>query len=329
MKTKDYIKWLIPILIFSCGNPEQKTNQLKEDFYSKKTFHNDVLVKVENTDKNRNQIFEKESQYVGEFWNGKYVTWINAKKLDEEGKEEFNIWAHSNVGFKIYFPKRINDSTEIEMIIENGFDEDSSLTNKNQFGYINEINNSNELFNHHQIQKMFKSGNKYHFKKSSIDSNGNIVKEIYFEESGDTSSITLFAFDKNGNEVFSKHDNSYEYHNKFDSSGNEIKSKRINFDVRNGTMEIDNIEEWTRKYSNRNKLQEEVKTVNGEIVQKEVYKYDDEQLVNEAYFYHYEDRDEKYFEIQYFYENKSLTKQIEINYRDEKREEKNVRYKEK
>lgn len=328
MKITNYIRWLIPVLIFSCGNPKPNERTDKEDFHSKMTYHNDILLKVENTDESENKIFEKESQYVGEFWNGKYVTWINAKKFDENGKEEFNIWAHSNVGFKICFPEKINDSTEIEMIIEDGFDEDSTLVNKNQFGYIYEINNSCELFNHPQVQNMFKYGNKYHFKTSSLDSDGNIVKEICFEESGDTASITLYGFDENGKKIYSNHDNSYEYHNEFDSLGNEVRSKRINFDIRNGTKEISYIETWERKFSKRNKLDEVIETENGKIRSKEFYEYDNRNLVKETYFSHYDGKDEKYFEIQYFYEDNKLIRKVEINHRDNKKEEINVTYKE-
>ena len=184
------------------------------------------------------------------------------------------------------------------------------------------------LFNHPQVQKMFTDGNKYHFKTSSIDSNGNVVREIYFEESGDTASITLYRFDENGNEIYSNHDNSYEYHNKFDSLGNEVKSKRINFDVRNGTKEISYIETWERKFSEINKLDEVIESEKGKIRRKEFYEYDDGNLVNKTYFSHYDGKDEKYFEIQYVYENDKLIRKVEINHRDNEKEEINVTYKE-
>lgn len=271
------MKYFITIGFFlvalNCLGQVDSNRKIKE----KRSYQDSVLLSLSKYDTLGNKIFWYSNQYVSKNWNGNYVTMVGAAKYDEAKNRTVWISAHSNVGFTIYFPEIQNDSIEYNYLIKDGYDKLANRKNKNQFGYIRRIQNREELFSHEQIQKMFKTGKKYHNSIDVKDKKGNVIKAFRLNMEGDTTSIKVSRYDENNNEIYFYYHPSFgewEIHFEYDSNGNKLSSKRVPYKrYGNELQKLDTTEVTLYKYDDNFNLIEKIRMDRGKLKEKNSFKY--------------------------------------------------------
>jgi hypothetical protein len=243
-------------------------------------------------DKNGNCYFTKNDGLNGP------VIMILGWDFDELNRDIRSIFAHSNVGFSVSEKKYESNLIKtfgytIDTINEYKIvnDDSSAAVNLNEFKFnpydiIEKINSKEELENIEDIIKLFK-GKKYLQNITYLDSNQNVVKEISFENNGDTSGITAHRYNKWNKEDYFYNEwkgtmlASWEYFGEFDKTGNIIKWFRV--EDNNGIKDTGEINYY--KYSKTDKLIEESCYNKKEFNYKTVFEYNDQgQLIKEFYY---------------------------------------------
>lgn len=277
------------IVLFSFG--QHDTTGLK----TVKKYQGDKLKLIKYYDINGNCTFSKEDRLDGDGVS------IFTSDYDSLKREIRTIYAHSTTGYSIiekeYEPFIIKtysyiidcgrDSIIRDIIISN----DSSATvnipvsKMNPYEIVEKINNKEELENLYEIKKLFHA--KHYLESIAyLDKKQNIIKEISFECYGDTSSIYIYKYNNKNKEIYFHNDlkdvgSAYDIYSEYDNKGNNIKWFHV---VNNSGMQ-DTSETYYYKYSNTNKIIEELRYIENEFDYKIIYEYDKkDNRINETFY---------------------------------------------
>ncbi len=313
------------MIAFDCVGQVDSERKIKE----KRSYQDSILLSLSKYDTLGNRIFWYSNQYVSENWDGNYITMVGASRYDEVNKKSIWISAHSNVGFAIYFPEMQNDSIEFNYSIKDGYDKLPNMKNKNQFDYIREIQNREELFSHEQIQKMLEIGKKYHRSIEVKDKQGNVIKEFGLNNKGDTTSIKISKYDENNNEIYFYYNPSFgewEIHFKYNSNGNILSSKRVPYKrYGNEIQKSDTTEVSMYKYDENFNLIETLRLNRKKFIEKNTFKYNvNDQLVEKKSWV--ENNDNLVLIRTYKYEENLLVEERKVDLRKKKSEPEIITY---
>jgi hypothetical protein len=145
-------------------------------------YSNDTILNVIEYDKNGNEVFKYYKQYVGELWNGKYITMISAN-LYEGDELKKTYYFHSNVGFSLITYKYGVFDREIGVKeITNNI----SPANSNPFRMIDTIRSFAEILKCKMTDSLNKLKTinytvtrKYPFFQSKIEEQYNFKNRVY------------------------------------------------------------------------------------------------------------------------------------------------------
>lgn len=266
---------LIGVLLIALNSFGQ--TDTKRKIKETRSYQDSVLLSINKYDVKGNKIFWYRKLYVGENWNGNYVTMVGGEKYDEENHSFMRITAHSNVGFSIHYPEIKNDSTEFEYSIKDGYDENPNLSNENQFAYIRVIQSQEALFKHEQIKKMLSNGKKFCHTINIKDSRGNLIREYSLNKNRDTSLIRISRYDDKNNEIYFYYNPGFaewEIYFDYDTKGNRLSSKRVPYKrVGDEIYKLDTTEVIFYKYDENSNLIETTRTDKGKFREKTTYRY--------------------------------------------------------
>jgi len=255
-------------------------------------YQDNFLLNVRIYDTLGNEIFSHYKQYVHENWNGKYITMISASIFDDFGKAIKLYNLHSNAGLSIQYYEYDNLGNNTKTYQRNNdYEDDDDLINTNPFHYISEIKNIDELINHSKIKEIELVAKKNLCSENILDSVGNVIKEIFYKENGDSVYIR-YEYDKNKNKIYSYHSGNerfseteyyFEYEKKYSffeedlqkepRQSNLLQSVRIDYDWREKRKRISDITHY--KYDNEDRLIETIEYSEGKFQAKYLYEYND------------------------------------------------------
>jgi hypothetical protein len=265
-------------------------------------------------DKNGNVIFS-----INQEMNGP-ITMIFAIEYDSLKRETKYYWVHSNLGFFIS-----------EKVYENGCVKNYELKAKSDTAYAFDIEALKEIdsraeFTDLMVFSEMESGNRILSNIDFLDSADNVIKEIYLSENGDTTSINYSTYNSNNQETFYHHgDNNDEFwvwdiFNLYDEDNNLVKSFRISSS--DGIK--DTTEYYNYIYDKDNRLiSHNFSFKNGFTNRTDYYYNSNNQVILELF---YEDSETELKAKTIFrYDGKgNVKKKVLFDYRNPKREQKEV-----
>lgn len=262
---------------------------------------NGEIISIKDFDLDKNLIFHYHKQMVSVFWRGKYITMIEAYKYSD-GRLLKAYHLHSNAGFSIWHYQYDSLGNNIKVFQqENDYDDQDSLINKNQYGYISKILTLNDLINHPKIKELESKSNKYLLWERSYDTLGNLCQEVTFSSNGDTTSIRRYNFDQNNNQVYFNYiwssEISWEYFYEYEmdisihedneplpnQSAKLIQSVRLDYNKSNQNKRVSEIRFY--KYDEKNRLIEDLEFIEGQFNSKTIFQYDGNKRVREKTHY--------------------------------------------
>ncbi|UOQ70097.1 hypothetical protein [Hymenobacter cellulosilyticus] len=162
-------------------------------------FGDGVLLNVIEYDQNRRLIFKYYKQYVGEFWNGHYITMITANVYDEEGYLIRRYDLHSNAGLKVtYYEYNWLGTTIKHYRRENDYAQLDSEINTNPFRFLEKITNRADLLKHPKIAELEIKGKKRLAELTGYSLVGKMQKELYYDEREQVSSHHSYGYNDQG-----------------------------------------------------------------------------------------------------------------------------------
>lgn len=236
-------------------------------------YEDTIIRRISAIDTNGNVTFWKNNRMNGP------VIMVCATYYDSLNRRVKSISGHSNVGFSVWTYEFDSAGNEIKVFAYEEPPEDERHQS-NPYVHIENFANAQDLENDTTVLKIISSGKKHIVFERLYDNVGNVLKEILFEDDGDTSQITTNWYDQNGNRVrfhFKGHLGEWNYYFTFDANGNELTSKRVN--GRGDTTEV-----FLHKYDNNNNLIENQYLNKGEIQYTMKYFYQNELRIKRETF---------------------------------------------
>lgn len=162
-------------------------------------YSDSLIFNVIEYDKSGNEILKYYRQYVGEFWNGKYITMITGNVF-ENNRIVKTYSLHSNAGFDIYsfeYDTILKQLKNFSFIKEKDLSDDK--INSNPYKDIDTITTFNKLLGVRPIQVIENKSRKKLTSIEKMDSNGNLTTKTFYKPNGkkDKSSV-IYEYDKMG-----------------------------------------------------------------------------------------------------------------------------------
>lgn len=162
-------------------------------------YSDSLIFNIIEYDTSGNEIFTYHRQYVGEFWNGKYITMITGNVF-ENNRIVKTYSLHSNAGFNIY---SFEYDTVLKQLKNFTFTIESDLSdhkiNSNPFKDIDTITTFNEILGVRPIQDIENKSRKVLTSIEKMDSNGNLmIKNFYMPNGKKDKPSIIYEYDKMG-----------------------------------------------------------------------------------------------------------------------------------
>lgn len=242
---------------------------------SGKVYTNHKLSYYYENDASGNTIFTKNDGMNGP------ITMLFVDEYDSLNRETRTYSAHSNIGFSIW--ETVYESNKISH-----YEYISDSLNETSYhrDTLNKINSQKEFLESASIKQLLK-GVKQLTEMDILDSNQNVVTEIYFSDNGDTSSINTRVYNSMNKEILFrygvKNDGpwSWDIYSNYDSHSNLTSSIRLS--PNNGVM--DTTEIYTFQYDASNQLTSKYYYYKKDFKNKTEYTYNKNNQVIEARFY--------------------------------------------
>lgn len=258
--------FLVLLLLSGVPSIGQLTNRIK------------TIIELEDTvvrymckkDTSGKILFWKEDQGI--------VLMMGASYFDLQGRRVKSLSGHSNVGFTVWEYVFDAVGNEIEVY---GYKEISvSVKDINPFKYISRYNSETDLENDSNILQMISNNKKYLIFRRQYDSRNNLIKDILFEENGDTANVTTNEYDYNNNVIHFTYKGDigkWDYYYTYDTNGNQLSSKRV-------TSAGDTTEVHLYKYDSLNNEIEDKYLYQGELEYIETRLYEQTRCVKELFY---------------------------------------------
>lgn len=239
------------------------------------TFTNHELSYYQENDKRGNKVFSKNLKM------GDSITDLSVTEYDSLDRKTRIYSVHSNIGFSIW-DIVYNDHS----ISHYGYIADSIDKNSYQRDSLNKINSQKDFFELKAFKQLL-NGRKKLNRNEILDSNKNIIAEIYFSDQGDTLSINTRDYNANNKLVLfrygvkSKTPGTWDIYSIYDSNLNLTKSIRIS--LNNGVKDTTEISLY--HYNSFNKLTSKYYYYKNTLRDKTEYFYDKNNKLIEERFY--------------------------------------------
>ena len=291
--TPDMRLLVTSLLVIAIGSCTRSIDTRKCGRFER-VYHDGVLVAIREFDAQDSISFTLSNDFQGESWPNRYITTVYGTTVDSSG-QRINIQGHSNVGWNIFTSEMEGDSLTRYFVIDNGFDDDSSKVNQNQFDYMRNISSAEDLINHPQILQMTSTG-KRRLIKIARRREDRQVSEISFSSSGDTSSVTSFFYERVGYRSRTQETNGHVVDVTYDSSGRRTYTRRT-YSPRENSLSGDvKTESWSHVYGSDGNLLSTMVSRNGNMTTLERFDYDGGTLVTTSYFLNRSNRYQLYYQ---------------------------------
>lgn len=298
----------IPVSGQSPSHPNDastRKGKLPKNIKSVTQYSDDIVLNISEYDQNEKEVFSYYNQYVGEFWNGKYITVITGSLYNNKGQlmKSYNLHSNAYLSIREYAYDTLGNNTHV---FDRDYISDKSekAINSNPYSFISEIKSFDELIKHPLIIEIENSSPKNLLWIKEYDNNSNLVSEVTLTPEGDTSAIERYRYNSNHQPVYYYHEwpgmssteDYYEYE-KSPFSGNHstehqesklLQRVRINNPLIPDKTRVSEITFY--KYDNEGRLAAETEYSDGELSVKYIYKYNnDNRVVNRLAFLHDEE----------------------------------------
>lgn len=316
---------------------------LPEKIQTIQQYTGDLLMNVKEFDLSKNMTFSHHKQYVGENWNGKYLTMITGKVYNDKGREEKTYHLHSNVGLTIWYYEYDSNGNNTRVYSKAGEgNKHDSLINQNPYRYIEEIVDFKGLINHPRIMELEKKDVMYLLWDRTYDSAGNKLTELMLNEKKDTIMFVRNEYDERNNPVcttyqlpdglnwayYFEHEKEVPFMTDVISSESApdklLQSVRVDFDRRENRKRISEIE--LSEYDDKDRLIERISFNHGKFNNRYIIEYNESGQISKkiAYFY---DADKVAFTNTYMYNQEgNIIKVTNEDFRSGKKEDSDFRY---
>ncbi len=120
-------------------NIRLNTDKLQKNIKRVIQLEGDQIMNIIEYDTLPNEIFNHHKQYVGEFWNGKYITMISARIFNKQGQVIKSYSGHSNAGLTILYYTHDSINNKITSYSKSIYNlPESNLVNKNPYRFLAE-----------------------------------------------------------------------------------------------------------------------------------------------------------------------------------------------
>lgn len=268
-------KFLIITLILSNFGLFAQDKNIEKTVRIGKILTNNKLSYYFENDKNGNEIFNKNDGMNGP------ITMIFVSEYDSMNRELRTYFAHSNIGYSVSEKVYMNNKIYHFEYISDSINETSY-----QRSTLNKINTQKEFLELKSIQQLL-NGEKKLKEIEELDSNKNIIAEIYYSDEGDTSSINTREYNSKNKEIlfrygiYDKESWNWDIYSIYDSNSNLTKSIRLSSN--NGVN--DTTEIYSYQYISSNKLASNNYYYNKDFRNRTEYVYNKTDMLIEERFY--------------------------------------------
>lgn len=264
-------------------------------------YENSIVQGITLIDTNGNITFSKSRS------NG--TTFICANFYDHLNRKTKTISGQSDEDFDVRTFEFSNLENTIQVYAYKKIPEKEKFKQNNYLLNIEKYTSANDLEIDPAVLSIINNGKKYIDREYFLNLKGDTVKEIWFEENGDTTAVDTYKFNDYGKIVyhieFSKQEENFYFI--YDSKGNEILSIRVN-------GKGDTIEEHQFKYNRINQQIENKYLTNGKIAYIEKKYYLKGKIIKEK---HYHSTSSLIYETSYVYDNTGHVLKRKIYYIEE------------
>lgn len=202
---------LLLILLFTLSNQSfgqysdlpndiyRPTDKIPKNLKRIVQYSDSLIFNVVEYDKSGNELFKYYRQYVGEFWNGKYIIMITGNVFENNRiVKTYNL--HSNAGFDIYsfeYDTILRQLKTFIFIKEKDLSDDK--INSNPYKDIDTITTFNAILGVRHIQLIENKSRKKLTSIENMDSKGNLVTIVFYRPNGkkDKASV-IYEYNKMG-----------------------------------------------------------------------------------------------------------------------------------
>lgn len=158
-------------------------------------YQHDTLLNIVEFDQRGRLRFKYYKQYVGKFWNGRYVTMLTANVY--EGNRLVKIYdLHSNTGLSIRHYVASWLGTETTCFYQDNDYESSSLpANSNSFRFVEKLTSYQAVLTHPRVRELEKRASPRPSLRLIGDALGRVVERTYFDEQGQAARTTTYEYD--------------------------------------------------------------------------------------------------------------------------------------
>jgi len=156
-------------------------------------YEQNTLINVEEYDKNGNVVFDYYKQYVGDFWNGKYIVMIKAQLFNNENKlvKSYNIHSNAYLSIRHYVYDNVGNNVEVWV---QDINDDTSEVNNNPYRFIFNLKDYKAVTEHPIIKKVEANSKKYLLWKNSFDANSNLTRQVEFTADETVAAIEIYKY---------------------------------------------------------------------------------------------------------------------------------------
>ena len=240
-----------------------------------KVYTNHKLSYYYENDNRGNTVFTKNDGMNGP------ITMLFVSEYDTLNRKTRTYFAHSNIGFSLS-----ETVFESNRILHYEYFTDSVDANSYERDSLNKINSQKEFIALKAIQQLLKAEKRLN-EIEVLDSNKNIITEIYFSEKGDTSSINTLHYNSNNKEILfnygikNKEPWIWDIYYIYDNNSNLTKSIRLS--SKNGVK--DTTEIYSDSYNSFNLLTSKNYYYKKDFRNKTEYFYNKKDKIIEERFY--------------------------------------------
>lgn len=280
-------------------------------------YKSDTILNIREFDSSKNLIFSHSKEYIGPYWNNKYITTIHANIYDSNNKKIKSYYLHSNVGICLdYFEYDENGFQKNVYSKNNDFEDNEDQINTNPYSFIFKIESLNDLINNEKINRIEEIATKFLQLEKEYDSIGNLISEISFNSLYKRNNLEKFVYDNANNLIYSyledSDNNSLDFI--YNYSENKLIQKLRISPIKNSiSKEVDFIEFYI--YDNKNRLIEEIVYEKGKMKYKYFYEYNEINLVKKIITYLYNFEKPTIVEKYYYNKKRNVTKEKIYDYR--------------
>lgn len=152
-----------------------------------------TLMNVEEYDNKGNVIFDYYKQYVGDFWNGKYIVMIKAQLFNNDNKliKSYDIHSNAYLSIKHYLYDNVGNNTEVWV---QDINDDTAEVNSNPYRFIFNLKDFKAVSEHPIMKEVEADSKKYLLWKNSFDTNSNLTKQVEFRPDGKIAAIEIYKY---------------------------------------------------------------------------------------------------------------------------------------